>query len=342
MPPIKILVVDDSLSARDMIIRVLEKDADIRVIGTAANGREAVEMIASLKPDLITMDLIMPVMDGFEAIERIMATRPTPILVISSCQKSSSAFTAIENGALEVISKNDLITGEAARLMETVKALARVQTITHLRGKRHQLLPEIKSDCEDGKEKVVAIAASTGGPKAIAAILSALPQDFSAAILIAQHIDTDFVHDLQTWLNGITPLNVKIAKDDEKILVGTVYIAPGGCHLSLSAIDHIVLTPKKAGEFYVPSCNLLLSSIAVRGCDVVGIILSGMSDDGVEGIRAIKQQGGITIAQDEKTSVVFGMPKMAIASGCIDYIMPADKIGAALAGIIKMEMKSNS
>jgi two-component system chemotaxis response regulator CheB len=340
MPPIKVLVVDDSSAIRDVISHVLEEDVDIRVIGSAANGREAVAMVTTLQPDLITMDLIMPVMDGFEAIERIMSTRPTPILVITSCQESSSAFKAIETGALEVISKNDLMVGQAKRLVETVKVLSRVRTITHLRGRRYKPFPNCAKDHEDenGIGKVVAIAASTGGPNAISAILSVMPQHFPSPILIAQHIDADFVIDLQMWFNGITPLQVKIARADEKLSGGTVYIAPGGYHLSLGSHGLIALTQKKQGELYVPSCNLLLASAADNyGHNAVGIILSGMSDDGVEGIKAIKQQGGTTIAQDEKTSVVFGMPKMAIESGCIDYIMPVGKIGEALINMIKIK-----
>ena len=340
MPPIKVLVVDDSSSVREVIGCLLEESADIRIIGSAANGREAIEMVTALQPDLITMDLIMPVMDGFEAIERIMATRPTPILVITSCQESSSAFNAIENGALEVISKNDLIAGQAKKLVETVKVLSRVRTITHLRGNRHKSFPNYakEHEYENGSGKVIAIAASTGGPNAISTILSLLPQHFPSPILIAQHIDADFVSDMQMWLNGITPLQVKIARADEKISGGIVYLAPGGYHLSLSSHGLIALTQKKQGEFYVPSCNLLLSSAADNyGHNAVGIILSGMSDDGVQGIKAIKRQGGATISQDEKTSVVFGMPKIAIESGCIDYIMPVEKIGEALINIIKVK-----
>jgi two-component system chemotaxis response regulator CheB len=340
MPPIKVLVVDDSSAIRDVISHVLEDDADIRVIGSAANGREAVAMVTALQPDLITMDLIMPVMDGFEAIERIMATRPTPILVITSCLNSSSAFKAIDSGALDVIPKNDLIAGQAKKLVETVKVLSRVRTITHLRGNRYKSFPNCakEHEYENGIRKVIAIAASTGGPNAISAILSLLPKNFPAPILIAQHIDADFVSDLQMWLNGITPLQVKIALADEKLSGGTVYLAPGGYHLSLGSRGLIALTQKKQGEIYVPSCNLLLSSAADNyGHNAVGIVLSGMSDDGVEGIKAIKQQGGFTIAQDEKTSVVFGMPKMAIESGCIDYIIPVEKIGEAIINIIQVK-----
>lgn len=333
MPPIRVLVVDDSSSARELIIALLQEDAGIRVIGSAENGIEAVKMANTLQPDLITMDLFMPVMDGFEAIERIMATRPTPILVITSCQQSATAFSAIEQGALEVISKNDLLSAKAKRIVETVKVLSRVRTIPHIRGKHYRPCLDYRQEIPEqpGGLKVVAIAASTGGPKAIATILSALPGDFPAAIVMAQHIDADFVVDLQKWFNDITPLAVKIAGDDEALFAGQVYIAPGGFHLSVSLSGRIALTPRKPGELYVPSANLLLSAVAAFGqYRAVGVILSGMSDDGVAGMQAIKERGGKTIAQDEKTSVVFGMPREAIKSGCIDLILPAEDIAPAL------------
>lgn len=328
MKPLKILVVDDSRSARGLICSILSQDPDIRIIGEAANGLEAVEKVRELKPDLVTMDLYMPGMGGIEAIAHIMARHAVPILVVTSGSDADIAYTAISKGALEVVPKPIFDQKRNREFINKIKLLANVKVISHIRSgtdvyqSRHP-----RAVSQQKSHTVVAIASSTGGPKALSVILASFSEDFPAPIVVAQHINQEFVSGMAQWLNSISRLTVKTGESGETIVPGTVYLSPSGRHMAISSDSRIVFNPMKGNDIYVPSCNVLLSSVAdVYGDQSIGVILTGMGNDGVQGIGDIKKAGGYTIAQDEGTSVVYGMPRVAVEAGYINAVLPLQEI----------------
>ena len=297
-------------------------------------------MNMELSPDLITMDIQMPRMNGLEAIEQIMAQSPVPILVLTSASDANTAYEAIAKGALEVVPKPDC-SEDSREFIRKIKMLSQIRVIPHIRrgGSKHNdvenkgiLLPKFRQS-----ERIVAIASSTGGPKALSVFLSGLPLNFPAPIVIAQHIAENFIEGLNEWLNSISKLEVITPGDGEPLKAGKVYLSPPEKNMIVSPGRRVRLRRPSPSDFYFPSCNALLSSAAASyGADAIGIILTGMGDDGVRGIGAIKEAGGITIAQDEKSSVVFGMPRVAIESGHIDYILPVRNISFEILRILNV------
>lgn len=329
MAQLKVLVVDDSSFDRELISAILQSDPGISVIGEAANGAEALDMVASLSPDILTMDVTMPVMDGIEAIERIMAQNPLPILVVTGKGDADTAFRALSKGALEVIPKGDVTLEDAEDFIGKIKILSGVKVIRHIRSKRS---PGRKAVVAPGvvgtaARKVVAIACSTGGPKALAALLPKLPEDFPCPVVIAQHISEDFIHSLAQWLDGISALSVKVGRERDKIAPGNIYLSPAASHMEVNANGRVSLASSRPEDIYHPSCDRLLSSVAASfGQGGIGVILTGMGDDGARGMKAIKEAGGATVAQDEETSIIFGMPAVAIREGSADRVLPLDEI----------------
>jgi two-component system chemotaxis response regulator CheB len=352
MAKIKVVLVDDSRLARDMLRSFLESDGDIEVVGEAANGKEAVHLAVELKPDLITMDLEMPVMDGMEAISEIMATRAVPILVVSSVTDAQRACAAVALGALDVINKPELDAAAGAAFVAKVKMLANIRVITHIRSRFSEKLTAVVSGSISPatpsptppnaaampRSPVFAIASSTGGPQALAMILGLLPAHFPCALLISQHIADGFAPGMAEWLASVCKLPVRLAREGEPVTPGTVYISPSDANLSVSPSHHITLAQRLLGEIYHPTCDVLLASVAaVYGRHGVGIILTGMGSDGAAGIAKIRNAGGTTLAQDEASSVIFGMNKVAIERGGVQQILPADEIAQAmcrLAGLV--------
>ena len=344
MSLIKVLVVDDSLLTQEILTVILDSEKDIEVVGVANNGLEALEFMETQKPDFITMDISMPEMDGMETIERIMAKNPTPILVISDVTDSKVAFVALTHGALEVLPKSWLQPEKAVELVEKIKFLSKVKVIRHIGAK-----PETKKEDEKQENKVpqfdfiVAIACSTGGPKALSTILSNLPPLFPFPILISQHIDSEFVESLVDFLNDASPLRIHKGKEGEMPQAGNVYISPGNKHMVVDDLGLIKLVEPEPGEIFHPSCNRLLSSVGEAfGNKSVGIILTGMGSDGAEGMQKIKDSGGQTIAQDEKTSVIFGMPSIAIEKNCIDHVLPLGHISTFLINLSNNQDEQNT
>lgn len=368
MTPIRVLVVDDSGSARALIRALLEDDPRFVVCGEATNGREAVAQALALKPTVITMDLQMPEMDGMTAIEEIMATQATPILVLSDVADARNAMLAVARGALEAAAKPTIDDGPA--LAARLKMLAGVPVIRHIRrthsaqpglaiktiqntpspqpspargegvpsssplptaggwgeGEKHSHSPSASST-----GRVFAIASSTGGPQALARILPALPADFPAPILIAQHISDGFAEAMAGWLNDLCPLKVVMARAGEPLLPGHIYLADSATHLSLTPAARIQLIQRGDADIYHPSCDRLLSSVAtLYGRRAVGVILTGMGRDGARGMLDIRHAGGVTIAQDEASSVVFGMNREAIAAGGVQTVRALDAIASEL------------
>jgi len=333
MKPVRVLIVDDSSFARELISDLLSEDSGIQIAGQAANGAEALKKVEELRPDIVTMDIDMPVMDGLEAISRIMAAHALPILVITSRADVNTAYHAISKGALEVIPKPEINEASAEDFRRKVSMLARVKVIAHIRRDS----PPRMEQCFQPKagknrnEKLVVIASSTGGPKALSLLLSSLPATFPSPIVIAQHIAPDFVAGMVSWLDKLVPLKVKTGTDGEIPVPGTVYISPSEKHMCIQPGKRIGFAPAKPGDIYFPSCNILMTSAAgVYGSGCIGVILTGMGDDGIAGLGAVKNAGGFTIAQDEQTSVVFGMPRVAIEKGYADKVLPIHKIAHEL------------
>lgn len=330
----RVLVVDDSPIARMAIIEHLSQDDEIEIAGFARNGKEAIKKVKELKPSLVTMDINMPILGGLETIEHIMAYNPVPVLVVTSRGDADTAYSAISKGALEVIPKPEIGIENSEDLIRKVKLLSKVKVISHLRGRHvnenriQRTVTSDKAEPEEKRpEKAIVIASSTGGPKALLKILSELPENLSAPVFVAQHIPADFVNGLAEWLNGVTKLRVKKGEQDELIQAGVVYISPVNQTMVINNKNRIELYTQGAGAVYFPSCDHLLVTAAKTYKDkCLGIILTGMGSDGAQGISDIKQNGGITIAQDEESSIVFGMPKVAIERGCIYKVLPLEKI----------------
>jgi two-component system chemotaxis response regulator CheB len=351
MSGVRVLIVDDSPMVRALIRALVEMAEGLTVCGEAENGRQAVEQVLALQPDMITMDLQMPEMDGLEAIEDIMAIRPTPILVLSDVADARNAMAAVARGALEATHKPSVDDGPGftARL----KMLAGVPVIRHLRSKRPPVSPLSSTASRTGEgeschrlfhktpspwigegggrggqqERVFAIAASTGGPQALAQLLPKLPADFPAPVLIAQHISDGFAAGMATWLNDLCPLAVAIAQEGERLVAGRIYLADSITHLAVTAEQRIHLRPRAGSDIYRPSCDVLLTTVAdIFNQRAVGVILTGMGRDGAQGMAAIRRAGGVTLGQDEATSVVYGMNREAIVAGSVQSVLPLTAI----------------
>lgn len=343
---IRVVVADDSPVAREMLLQILQSDPGIDVVGTATNGAEAVEAVARLRPDLVTMDIHMPKMDGLEATERIMAYTPTPILVVSSSVYGDGmgrAFDALAVGALEVMKKPEpkdwAALGTIAReIIRTVKILSRVKVITHIRGRRapiHGPAPvQVPAHERSRAVRIVAIGSSTGGPTALLAVLARLPEDFPVPVVIAQHIAEGFVPGLASWLDSGSQIKVVAAADGDVMQPGVAYMATTGSNMEVDGMT-LRFTAPKAGQLYIPSADTLFESVAVSYHDrAIGVLLTGMGADGAMGLKTLYDRGTKTICQDEATSTVWGMPKAAIDLGAAGSILPVHEIAAEINAIM--------
>lgn len=332
---IRVLVVDDSGLVRDMIRAILESEPGISVVGEAVNGLEAIVKVASLKPDIVTMDIEMPVMGGLEAIEKIIAAHPVPILVVTALTGVRTAFAAVSKGALDVIEKPDISFENVKRLVSKIRLLANVDVSAHQLALGRKSGTPVESLALQGKDfpkaALVAIAASTGGPQAIHSILSRLPRTFPVPVIITQHIAEGFTQGMVDWLNAATPLTVVVAGNGDRPCAGHVYVNPAEHSMRITAQGVIVLGDREAGQVYNPSCNTLLSSVAsTYKKEAIGLIMSGMGDDGVAGMKEIRMAGGTTLAQDAKSSVVFGMNRIAVERGYVQKVVALDRIPVEL------------
>jgi two-component system chemotaxis response regulator CheB len=333
---IRVLVVEDSPLMCKILTNMLNSDPQILVVAVANNGKEAVELVPPLKPDIITMDMDMPVMDGLEATKQIMAFHPTPILIVSSSvfrMGMEKVFKAISHGALDVIDKSELElvgnkkSGEA--LIAKIKFLTGARVLDHPLMKLRDEKPsvDLKTPREKVSDKIIAMVASTGGPQALLMILKRLPEDFPCGIVIVQHITSGFLSGLVDWLNKECKIRVKIGEDSEEIQGGVAYIAPDNFHMRLEEGGKISLSNEPPNNGHRPSGDVLLESVArIYRKGTVGVILTGMGRDGAMGMKAIKQYQGRTLAQNEKSCVVFGMPNAAIEMNVIDQVLPLERI----------------
>lgn len=343
---IRVLVADDSSLARGLLRAILEDEAGIEVIAEARHGREAVEMARDLKPDIITMDLNMPVMDGMQAISEIMHQKAIPILVVSNESDAEKAYEALRLGALEVISKPDYTPEQAAEFIAKIRLLAGVPVITHLRRRwGPDSVPFVAEPPLSGQygaaprgyNRVLVIVSSTGGPQALACLLPKLSVNFPAPILIAQHISDGFVEGMVHWLGSLCQLPVKVAQQGEVLRPGQVYVSPSEQHLTLTANHSVALIERQMSDIYRPSCDLLLNSVARHcGADAIGLILTGMGRDGAAGMLAMYQAGGITLAQDEASSVIYGMNQEAVNRGGVLRVLPLDALADELQRVVSL------
>jgi two-component system chemotaxis response regulator CheB len=329
---IRVLIADDSATMCNVLSSLLAKDPNIEVVGCARDGEQAVAMAETLRPHVITMDVQMPRMSGLEAIERIMANSPSRILAVCSVEdrEVELSFRAISAGALELIAKPQAgpdydLAAWGKKLVEAVRLMAEVPVVR----RRTQLAPDRPIPVRRGSIEVIAIAASTGGPQALVTILSALPASLPVPILIAQHMAPGFMGGFVRWLEQVTALEVVLSRSGDTCRAGHVYLPPDGHDHAFGLHGVLAVTP--SSDLHCPSCDRLLTSVArVYGARAAGVVLTGMGDDGARGLLAIHEASGVTIAQDEASSVVYGMPRAAVELGATSVQLPPPAIANEL------------
>jgi len=329
---IRTIIVDDSPLVRDIIRDFLQSEGSFEIIAEAENGQESITKAKDLNPDLITMDFNMPVMDGLQAIEEIRKFSSCGIVMISTHDTAKMAYDATVKGAHDFFAKDIFTSNMTDRQRSDI--INTLKQITNIKKKAPLLEDNIK-DIKESKQNIncIVIAASTGGPMALCQLCSGLPENFSVPILIVQHNTSGFDKGFVQWLDGYTQLTVHLAEKDIIPSKGHVYVAPTDKHLILGAkgIDFDDSDPINNQK---PAADFLFKSAAEKyGKAVVGIVLTGMGNDGEEGIRYVKKAGGITIAQDEASSMIYGMPEAAARTGCVDYIIPLNEISNILVSL---------
>ena len=342
------MLVEDSAVVRELLAHLLNADPAIQVIGAAHDGEEAIEAVGRMKPDVITMDFHMPKMNGLDATRRIMETHPTPIVIVSGSSarnEVASAFRVMEAGALTVVEKpagpgHPDHDAAARELVQTVKLMSEVKVIRRWprREAKAPAAPDRAIELGPAKAevKLVAIGASTGGPIVLKTVLSGLPKDFQVPILIVQHIAPGFTQGFIEWLALATGFAVIAPTHGEPVLPGRAYIAPDGFHMRLGHDGRIILSADGPENGHRPSVSNLFRSVAdVMGRNAAGVLLTGMGKDGAEELRLLREKGAVTIAQDQESSVVHGMPGEAIALDAATYVLPAGKIAEALKTLVQ-------
>lgn len=346
--PISVMLVDDSPIALAILKRMLATTQEIKVIGTALNGKQALDMIPELQPDVICTDLHMPLMDGFQFTNEVMAKHPRPILVISSAvqeEDRDNVFRVLEAGAIEVFPKprgglglkSDYhpLTNE---LIDKIRVLAKVNVAHKSRKtptKTQAPSPSQNKITPNSKIEIVTIGASTGGPNALQSILCKLPANLPVPIVCVLHLSEGFLPQLMHWLKSKCALPIEVAELGQKPKPGVIYFPPDNKHLQFNEAGQFVSERRLPLMGHRPSITITFNSIADQfGSKAVGILLTGMGKDGVEGMQSIAQKGGVTIVQDEKSSVVFDMSKQAIESGASQYVLSLDEIADTLARLV--------
>jgi two-component system chemotaxis response regulator CheB len=348
-----VLLADDSDLFAEEIRRVLEGDPHIHVIGRATNGREAVEKTARLRPDLVIMDVMMPVMDGLSAIQKIMADHPTPILVMTSDPRGTSGELALEatrRGALDLVMK--AAAGEEEEdLRSRVRFLAGVAVVRHQEARRPTRtaapaagapLPAVRRPRRLAPAaaatpiRAIGIVASTGGPPALATLAEALPVSLKAGIVLVQHLPAGgFAESLADWLGHVCSFRVGVAREGEVLEPGRILIAPDNRHLQIDPSGTVTLSQEPPRKGFRPSGDVLLSSLARScGAEALGIVLTGIGSDGSEGLLELRRAGGRTLAQDAATSLIFGMPQAAWDCGAAERLVALDDMADAIASIV--------
>lgn len=347
---IRVLLVDDSSFMRKVLQTIISSDPQMEVVGQAKDGNEAVAMAQSLKPDVITMDINMPHLDGLQATEQIMSQNPRPIVIVSSETRDGTASTlvALELGAIDFISKPssgiDLdMNSVGAELNRKLKMAAKVRVVrtaarskSHASGTRREgsvtAVPEGANSAVNGNRfPVIVIAASTGGPAAVMRLVADIPKDLPAAVVLVQHMPASFTSQFAVQLADATEIQVKEAAANEALVPGALYVCPGSHHLRVSPKGRVVLDSGARISGYRPCADVAMETAAAwAGPLATGVVLTGMGNDGSRGAQAIYSRGGAVFVQDEATSVIFGMPAEVIKTGFVTQVLPLDQIAAAI------------
>jgi two-component system chemotaxis response regulator CheB len=346
---INTLIVDDSPMVRDVIRDFLEAEGSFKIIGEAENGEEGVQKILSLNPDLVTLDIEMPKMNGLEVIETVMKKVNVPIVVITSHDTAKTAYEATVRGALEFFPKDvflkELSPEKQKNIYDTLKRISGVKTqksaainwAEEFSSEAHE--PILSKAPEKRKVETVVIASSTGGPKALSRFFSLLPGNFPLPIVIVQHNSSGFDKCFAQWLDTFTTLSVKVADDGDIPQTGTVYIAQTDKHLELRRSDDGQLCLRynddEPEQNQKPAADVLFRTAAeTLKQSLISVVFTGMGSDGADGTQKVKEMGGITLAQDEESSLIYGMPKAAAETGCVDIVLPLDKLSEKLAELV--------
>lgn len=340
--PIRVIIAEDSATIRHHLISMIEETPGMKVIGQARDGEEVLKLVSELKPDVVSMDISMPRMDGLEATRRIMAQNPTPVVVVSGLvdQDIELSFQALQAGALAVVEKppdrsHPVFAEKQRQLVRTLSAMAGVSVVRRGRdltadGDQAAIKPKATSV----HPEIIAIGASAGGPSALSKLLAELPADLPVPIVVVQHIPNEFIAGLARWLEKVTPLRVTVAASGQLLLPGVVHLSPGTAHLQVVRIGESLVAQldEKPGNYrYQPSVDVLFESVAAAcGRRAIGMVLTGMGDDGAAGLLAMRQVGARTFAQDKASSTVFGMPAAAVERGAVEHIVPLAGLPSAI------------
>ena len=340
--PIRVLVVDDSRTARALVTGLCDADPSLEVIDQVADGATAVERTAALRPDIVVMDIFMPGLDGYAATRRIMVEHPTPVILITAGADPRSreiGLRALEAGALAVLCKPEGDGASAVAFVAKVRALADVRVIRRYdRGTAAVAAPVRVLTHRRAPVDLVAVAASTGGPAALQRMVAVLPPGLRVPIVVVQHIVEGFTPGLVAWLDRTSPHPVRLADDGERLAPGTILIAPDGAHIELTAAGRVRLSRgQPIGGFRPSATRLFLSAADTYGSRALAVVLTGMGGDGLEGVRAIHDAGGVVLAQDEATSVVFGMPGVVVREGLAHEVGPVEGLAATIARLARKE-----
>lgn len=356
---IKVLVVDDSVFMRNIISDMISENNNIEIVGRARNGKEAVEMNIQLKPDVITMDIEMPIMNGLEALKKIMSDRPTKVIMVSSLTKEGAKETieALNNGAFDFVPKpsgqisldirsvkEDLVSKIYASVDANLKILKKNMVETESeKVKLKKFIKDHDTLSSSKKQKIVSIGISTGGPKALQSVIPQLPEDIDAPILIVQHMPPKFTKSLADRLDVLSNVRVKEAEDGDKLKNGVVYIAPGDYHMIVAqeGNDKVIrLNQQPPYSGHRPSVNIMFDSVAeLYKSNAVAVIMTGMGGDGAEKLKKIRDYGGRTIGQDKETCVVYGMPRVAAELGAVEFVEGLEQIPDKIIYLLKQNIR---
>lgn len=351
MKKIRVLVVDDSAYMRKVISGMLESDEEMTVVDTARDGLDAVEKVKQLKPDVVTLDVEMPRLDGLSALERIMAECPTPIIMLSSLTQEGSETTikALTMGAVDFVGKpSGTISLDIEKVKADLKNKIKIAAKAHIRNIQRPIVQSISKPAilaspggapavlkGTAPNKIVVIGSSTGGPNALQQVIPKLPADLPAAVLVVQHMPPGFTKSLANRLNDTSALTVSEAQEGDILQNGRVYVAPGGYHMILRSKGSIGLNQDPPVHSVRPAVDVTLESVVnFYNSKIVGVILTGMGYDGSKGIAQVKKTGGKSVVQDEATCVVYGMPRVVVEMGKADKVLPIQKIADEIVSML--------
>lgn len=349
---IAVYIVDDSAVSRDLLAHIIQSDPQLKVAGFAVNGEQALRWLKDNTVDVVTMDIHMPVIDGFEVTRTLMETKPLPIIIISSRYKLSDtdqAFRAMEVGALAILEKPEAF-GTEGYYLQVQEIIDKIKIVSGIKLMKLRQVPLKKPrfSAKESKEvnpkniEAIGIGASLGGPIALSQILKKLPKSFPVPVLIVQHIAAGFTEGLVKWLQESSLLPISLAKDKQKALPGHIYVAPDKCHMMIGKGNEIILDYSPDTGLQPSIARLFKSMAETYNSHSIGVILTGMGRDGVSELLQMKKKGAYTIAQDEESCIVFGMPGEAVAIGAVSQVIPIEQIGDALNTLLGIEERSHA